>query len=102
MLWYIISAAAAGISLFVIVLILVKKIPELRILDIESLPQTRTEKIKSGLLESRLLRLKSEKMAKLFVWLKPLTEAVSKIKISATQKIKQMEKVYQDLSRQSR
>ncbi|EKD32847.1 MAG: hypothetical protein ACD_76C00134G0007 [uncultured bacterium] len=97
---YIISAIAGLLALFVIIFLIVKKVPHLRILDIESLKASREKRIKQNILMNRLERLGGEKVKKIVKFIKPAGSILSAGKSRIKEKVKNLENQYQKIAKE--
>lgn len=97
MVWiFLIIAAAAFI---VILWIVARHLAALRILNVESLPETREKRVKSALLSERLMRMGRDRAKALTERLRPVRAATSKMGSRFRERVQELEVAYEQAKR---
>jgi Tfp pilus assembly protein PilF len=98
MIW-IIPIIIILVSLLVIIFVLIRKIPQLRIIDVQSIPEERTREVKEKIIMEKLSRAGRNKIRFVAKNISSVTKVLSKIGRRAVQKLYSIEQYYQKLNR---
>ncbi len=99
MWWYLIPTLTFVAGLVVFFTILARKIPQLRVLNVESIPQERTKRIKEQLILQRFDRVGREKISGVAKTAATTVGSVSRVGRRAVQKLYKLEQYYQRVKR---
>jgi tetratricopeptide (TPR) repeat protein len=99
MWWYIIPTFTLLGSLGIFGFILASKIPQLRVLNVESIPEERTKRIKEQIILQRFDRVGREKIAGVAKTAVGTVGTVSRVGRRAVQKLYKLEQYYQRVKR---
>jgi len=98
MIW-IVPIIVAVASLIVIVFVLAKKIPQLRVIDVKSIPEERTRELKERIIMEKLSRAGRGKIRGIAKIFSAIGKSASKSGRRAVQKLYAIEQYYQKLNR---
>jgi tetratricopeptide (TPR) repeat protein len=98
MIW-IIPIIVIAICLVVIVFVLAKKIPQLRVIDVKSIPEERTRELKERIIMGKLSRAGRGKINGIAKIISAIVKSASKSGRRAVQKLYAIEQYYQKLNR---
>jgi len=96
---WIIPTVFIGLSAVVIVIILIRKIPSIRVINVDSIPKERARKIKEQIILQRFQRSGSEKLRVVAKASSILGKEVSRAGRKAVQRLYALEQYYQRLKR---
>jgi len=88
-------------SLIGVLITLIKKIPKLRMIDVDSMPEERGRKVKERIILQRLSRIKTKKVGGAQKVLKGAGKEVSRRGRRVVQKLYRLEQYYQKLKKQT-
>lgn len=99
MLWPLISVIVLVVSLGVAAWVLFRKIPQVRMIDVASIPSERTRRLKEQIILQKFERVGAEKLGTVAKAARHGVSAASKVGRRAVQKLYAMEQYYQKLKR---
>lgn len=98
MIW-IIPLLLIAISVVVIVLILVRKMPQLRVINVDSIPKERTRKIKEQIILQKFQRASGKKLKGISLLAVMIGRTISRAGRRVVQRLYSLEQYYQKLKR---
>lgn len=101
MLWWLVPLIIIVLSLGVAVLTLWKKIPQLRKLDVESIPKEQMRKMKEKIIMQRFERMRSDKLGGVGKAAGAAVKGASKLGRRAVQRLYAMEQYYQKVKQEA-
>ena len=101
MLFWLIPLILMGISLLVVLFVLLRRMPQLRVLDVGTLSEERAKRVKETLILQRFNRLGSEKLGSVSKAANAGVKAISDLGRRATQRLYRLEQYYQRLKKSS-
>lgn len=94
MLFWLIPLILIGLALCVIFVIVLRKVPQLRIINPDSIPKEKVRRLKEQLVMDRLNRVKNAKVGGVTKAAKGAAKKVSKVGRRAVQKVYALEQYY--------
>lgn len=99
MLWWLIPTIFIVISLIMMAMIVLKKIPQLRVIDVNAIPKEKTRQMKERLILNRFERVGSEKLGGVGKVAHGAVKGASKVGRRAVQRLYALEQYYQKLKK---
>lgn len=97
MIYWLVPLLLLVISAVVVIGLLVRKIPKLRVIDTESSLRSKARKVKEEIIRERLKRLRGPRLSKLIKKTQAASRGLSKLGRRSVQRLKALEKHYQEL-----
>jgi len=94
MLWWLIPLVLIIISTILIAVVVIRKVPDLRVIDVESIPEERVKKLKQDIIMKRFDRMQSEKLGGLSKGLRKFAGFVFNFGRRVVQKLYALEQYY--------
>lgn len=97
MIYWLIPLITLGLSVLVIVVMLIRAIPKLVVIDVETIPKERSRKIKEQIIMKRFVRMRNEKVGKFAKAAQGVVKETSRWGRRAVQKLYKLEQQYKKL-----
>lgn len=95
--WWYIPLIVSALSGLVVLVVLIRKIPQLRVIDVNALPAERVKQIKEAIIMQRFQRIASKRLDRVTAFFRAIGSLISRLGRRAVQRVYAMEQYYKKL-----
>ncbi len=97
MMWWYIPLAVTVVCGLIVLVILMRKVPQLRVINVAALPAERVKQVKEAIIMQRMRRLTGKRLDRVFGFFRALGTSASRLGRRAVQRVYAMEQYYKKL-----